>query len=224
MKKYEKTLTKNWLYFNVIKNMLSVKFILQYVICMTVLGGLTALINIRGAVAGIGQIILTVLVVGVISGTFIAVFVAAMISFLTVPGINLISKQEKLLKFCFADEMRKLEVCDPFYVSPDWFIDARSGMVTAFRRDYVASLEGLKKALNQYSTGIPLAQITVVGADGKKRKIVNDFIRIFYFERWFLTCKCVGELCSCPELSDEEAGEWLDRYEILPSHSRKKQK
>ena len=188
---------------------------------------ITALVSIRGSVIGIGQVLLVVLGIGVVSGVFLAILIAGIHSLFAVSGINLLKKQERVLGFNFSEEMQRHGVTQPYYVSPSWFIDARSGMVTALRRDYIAALEELKKPTNQTQTpsGIPLAQIIVVGVDGKKRKILNDFARIFYFERWFLSCQCTSERCSCPELSDAEAEEWLERYEKLPYHSwrRKKQ-
>ena len=215
------TLTKRALYLTVVKNTLSMKMILGYVILMIVVNTIAVLFNIRDSVIGIWQSIFVVLGIGVIGGVLLAVLIAVIHSFFAFSGINLIKKQEQVLGFNFTEEMRKYGVTEPFYSSPNWYIDARSGMVTAFRRDYIVALEELKKPTNETDTpsGIPLAQVIVVGVDGKRRKILNDFIRIFYFERWFLSCQCTSERCICPELSDAEAEEWLERYEKLPYHS-----
>ena len=98
-------------------------------------------------------------------------------------GIKMISTQESFLGFCFKDEMEKYNISTTDYRSNEWFIDTSRVNVTAFRRDFICTLENISE--HPGSRGM-LLHAEVVCADGKVRVIIGSHNSITTFQQWLI--------------------------------------
>ena len=104
---------------------------------------------------------------------------------LSLKSIYWIKKQEDFLGFRFHEEMEayNIDMAQLPYRSGNWFIAVYYFQAIAIRRDYIVKLENYR--MYREEGGQEMAGITLVCADGKKRKIrgvPRDMI--YYIQLW----------------------------------------
>ena len=111
-----------------------------------------------------------------------ALFSVVFHSYMPVPGMYRLAKQEKFLGFRFREEMEKYHISKPACKSRDWFIDISKSNVIVFRRDFIVSIgETNYRILND----IFRKKIIVVGADGERYAVTAHHRVINDFRKWF---------------------------------------
>ena len=101
-------------------------------------------------------------------------------------GIYWINGQENFLGFCFNEEMKKLNVnmAQLPYRSDNWFIAIYYWQTIAIHRDYIISMENYR--VHTEEGGQKIAGITIVCADGRKRKIRGVSSDVICSLKWWV--------------------------------------
>jgi len=102
---------------------------------------------------------------------------------LPLQGLSWIKKQENFFHFRFCEEMERDQIHQLPHSSGNWFLVAKKFKILALRRDFIVGLENYKE---HYDYGTLKAEIIIVGADGKKRKMRSPDARIISeLQQWF---------------------------------------
>jgi len=110
------------------------------------------------------------------------ILVAILCAPLPLQGLYWLGKQEKFFNFRFCEEVERYRINKLPYISGNWFLVAKKFKILAFRKDFIIRLENHK----QYADyGYAKADITVVGADGKKRGVRGVEARVISdLQKW----------------------------------------
>ena len=95
-----------------------------------------------------------------------------------------LKEQEHFLGFRFREEMKKYHITRVPYSSANWFIVVEQGKIVVFRKDYIIRLKNYEKIRIQFIT---YEYITIVGADGKDRRlrrIPQDTLIVSDLQEW----------------------------------------
>jgi hypothetical protein len=97
-------------------------------------------------------------------------------------GVYRLTRQEKILNFSFADEMKQNAITGTMHECTQWFIHSDDTTVLAFHRNYIQEIVAVD-APNKSGSRLIMTIITV---DDKKLKIQGLPKNIKKLENWFL--------------------------------------
>ncbi|MCL2223652.1 MAG: hypothetical protein FWB96_01650 [Defluviitaleaceae bacterium] len=119
----------------------------------------------------------------VMGGAFMFFLIMGCGTILSLGGIFRLVKQERALKFSFAEEMAKHNITATVFKNESWFINTNNGTVVAFRRDYIKEIKKIKDP----NSGSVRLIATLIKFDGKQMKIDDTHETISDFKRWLET-------------------------------------
>jgi len=120
---------------------------------------------------------------GVGAGLFF--LMAGLSSINPLQGVLRLARQEKILNFSFADEMKQNAITGTIREDKQWFIHSADTTVLAFHRNYVQEIVAVN---DPNKRGYRLI-MTIRATDGKKLKIQGLSKNIKKLENWFYQIK-----------------------------------
>jgi len=168
-----KALTKLRLYIKSIKNI---------VVIMGIVGITTLIFGIIFLGKNGWNDILSAIWIGLCGGLFVIGFGVVICLPISLKGIILINRQEKIFGFHFNDEMKKYNICSESCMNNNWFIDVELSRVFAFHRKYIVKINKIKKSDSGISIGV--WEVTVTDINNKKFKIFSSEHTLRNLKEW----------------------------------------
>jgi len=99
---------------------------------------------------------------------------------MSIKGMRLIKKQEKILGFSFNEEMENHNICSGNYQDNNWFIDVEFSRAFAFRKGYIKKISKIKRE----AIGGILWEATITSVNNETTKIRGSQHMFLELKEW----------------------------------------